>query len=283
MPETDTKNFALLQPLIKREILRINNAAGNLGQYRGNQRDVHGHEGIGTPQILHRNVKGVDGILVSNTISLSSPQILALNTTPIVLVQNPGPRSFIFVDGIAGRLAYNGTAYSGTNNLEFRYTNGSGLKVCADMPSTFLNSASSTYSYSPWQVDYDRNVDSNFTPVAGDTGNNGQVVVSVPTANPTIPGLANLTVTSNPLIHDTSNTLSAPWPFASGTVVGIFADGETRNITVTSGSTAISWSPGLAASQPGTPGLTIKFQGLTGSIGSLVILTVFYRTVAFAV
>ncbi len=163
----------------------MNRSAGNLSQYRNSPVQSHTHDNISSNPILYTSLQGAKAFLVSTTVILTPAQIKALHTTPAVLVQNPGPRSFIFVEGIAGRLTYSGTAYTGTNNLEFRYTNGSGLKVCADMPTAgFLNATASAYSYSPWQVDLGRNVDSNFTPVGGDTGNNGQVVVSVPTANP---------------------------------------------------------------------------------------------------
>lgn len=185
MPETESKLFRQMQPLMKREFLRLNRSAGALSQYAGAQVQSHAHDRISSNAVLYTALQGVQSFLVSTTVTLTSAQILALHTTPIVLVANPGPRSFVFVEGIAGRLTYGGTAYTGANNLEFRYTNGSGIKVCADMSATlFLNAAANTYSYSPWQVDFNRNVDSNFTPVGGDTGNNGQVVVSVPTANP---------------------------------------------------------------------------------------------------
>lgn len=145
---------------------------------------MHTHNNIDSPAVPYINLSGVQFYLTANIISLSSAQVKALNTTPLVIVQNPGPRSFVFVDGIAGRLTYGGTAYTGTNNMEFRYTNATGNKVCADFTSLFLNASANAYTYSTCQVDFDRNVDSNFTPVGGDTGNNGQIVVTVPNANP---------------------------------------------------------------------------------------------------
>jgi hypothetical protein len=195
MPESSEQFYRKIQPLVKRDILHINHKASNMSQYRGSPTSVHSHDGISTPRVLYTDLQGVDSFLASNTVTLSSVQVKALHTTPIVLIAPPSTRSFIFVDGVAGRLTYQGTAYTGTNNLEFRYTNGAGLKVCADIPATlFLNSTSSAYSYSPWQVDYNRNVDSNFTPVGGGSGFNGQVVVSVPTANPAT-GNSSVTLT----------------------------------------------------------------------------------------
>lgn len=195
MPEGDTKLYMQIQPLVKREILRLNRTASNLSQYRTSNIPAHRHDTINSNPVYYTDLSGVQAFLVSNTVTLSSTQILALHTTPIVLITTPGPKSFVFVEGVAGRLTYSGTAYTGTNNLEFRYTSGSGLKVCADMPAgPFLNATASAYSYSPWWVDFSRNVDSNFTPVGGDTGNNGQVVVSVPNANPAT-GNSSITLT----------------------------------------------------------------------------------------
>jgi len=57
------------------------------------------------------------------------------------------------------------------------------------------------------------------------------------------------TCTSNPAITATSATLTAPWPLASGVYACFFSDGETRSITFTNGSTAISWTGGLSATQ----------------------------------
>lgn len=188
MPENESKRFLEMQPLIKREILRMNRSASNLGQYRGANIDIHRHDDIGSPAILYTNLSGVKNFLVSNTVILSPAQVQALHSVPVVLVAPPAARSFIFVDGIAGRLTFpatGGAKYTGTNNLEFHYTNGSGLKVCADMPATiFLNSTVSTYSYSPAPIELNRTVDFNFTPTGGGTALNGQIVVSVPNANP---------------------------------------------------------------------------------------------------
>lgn len=55
--------------------------------------------------------------------------------------------------------------------------------------------------------------------------------------------------TANPAITATSATLTANWPFPTGAYLTAFPDGETRTINFTLGSTAISWSGGLAATQ----------------------------------
>lgn len=275
MPESNTARYDQMQHLVKRDILRINASASNLSQYRVASIQAHKHDNISSNPIIYTTLSGVQNFLVSNTITLSASQILALYTTPIVLVAPPASRSFIFVEGVAGRLTYSGNVYLGTNNLEFRYTNGNGLKVAADMPGAlFLNATSNTYSYSPWQVDYDRNVDSNFTPTGGGTGTNGQIVVSVSNSNPTVVGQANLTATGAISSGATTATLTAPWSFATGSLTGTFSDGQMRTINVTNGSTSISWTPGLLANVNSA----IAFQGY---IGSSVTLIVYYRVVSF--
>lgn len=103
--------------------------------------------------------------------TLTSAQILTLNTTPITLI-TAFLNSVIIIEGITARLNFNTTAYTGANNLEFRYTNGSGAKVTADMANTFLNSSSTAY-------DQVAGVATELTPVL-----NTPIVVVVPTANP---------------------------------------------------------------------------------------------------
>jgi len=64
---------------------------------------------------------------------LTSAQVLALNTTPISLVADPGAGYGIVVHRITGAVDYNSAAYATNTTVEFRYTNGSGTKVTADM------------------------------------------------------------------------------------------------------------------------------------------------------
>jgi hypothetical protein len=112
---------------------------------------------------------------VARTTSVTVPtaSVLALNTTPYTLISAPGAGKVVLVDEITCKLVFSSVAYTGSNNLEFRYTNGSGAKVTADLTSTFLNSASGT-NYSTV-----KSVVTALTPVA-----NAAVVVFVPTANP---------------------------------------------------------------------------------------------------
>ncbi len=104
-------------------------------------------------------------------VRLTSAQILALFTTPITVVP-AFLRSIIIVERITAKNNFNTTAYTGANNLEFRYTDASGAKVTADMAAAFINSAATAY-------DHVAGVVTELTPVL-----NAPIVVRVPTANP---------------------------------------------------------------------------------------------------
>lgn len=103
-------------------------------------------------------------------ITLTSAQILALNTTPITVIPAPGAGQLIQVDNAVLRLNFNTTAYTGTNAIQFSYTNGSGAVVTASPPASFLNSVATAFYCAP---------DAAVLAVV-----NAPVVVSVPTANP---------------------------------------------------------------------------------------------------
>ena len=111
------------------------------------------------------------GISQIKRFTLSSAQILALNSTPVTIIPTFS-QSIIIVEAITARLNFNTTAYTGSNNLEFRYTDASGTKVTADLTSAFLNSGSTAYASV-------LGVEAQFTPVI-----NTPIVVRVPTTNP---------------------------------------------------------------------------------------------------
>lgn len=109
----------------------------------------------------------------TTSVTVVTGSVLTLNTTPVELVAAPGAGKVILIEEITGKLVFNSVAYTGSNALEFRYTNGSGAKVTADLSSAFLNSASGT-NYATV-----KSVVTAVTPVA-----NAPVVVFVPSANP---------------------------------------------------------------------------------------------------
>lgn len=133
---------------------------------------AHTHNGTDSLQFAFGNLSDATSYRVVVQKTLTSAQILLLNTTPVTLVPALGTRSVIIVEGITARLVYYGTAYTGANNLEFRYTGAAGAKVTTDMTNTFINSSASSYNYAPA-------VGTELTPVA-----NSPIVVTVPTANP---------------------------------------------------------------------------------------------------
>lgn len=123
--------------------------------------------------------QGIIGVAERKTITLTSAQILALNTTPVALIAAPGVGKSISVDEVVFKAPASGaTAYTGANAVELRYTNGSGAKVTGDIAAAALNSTSGRV---------DKAVAAAVTMVA-----NAAVVAVVPTANP---GAGNGTVT----------------------------------------------------------------------------------------
>lgn len=107
-----------------------------------------------------------------STTKLIATQIQLLHTTPVILVPAQGAHTVTIVTSVVAKIKYMGTAYTGGNNLEFRYTNASGIKVTADLANTFINSTSDTYAAVS-------GITTAFTPVL-----NSPITVSVPTANP---------------------------------------------------------------------------------------------------
>lgn len=251
-----------------KEISAVTQRAGVESQYRSSSIGNHIHNGLDAPQIPVLNLQGIQYHSAILTTILAPSQILTLHTTPVQLVPQPGPLSVLIVDGITARIVYSGNAYTGSNNLEFRYTDGSGTKVTADIPAVFITSTSSAFAQAP-------QVTAEFAPVQGGSSNNGRIVVSVPSSDPGVVGKANLTATGAISIGATTATLTGNWTFATGKVNAIFSDGETRLLTVTNGSTAVSWTPGLLA------GVTsaIAFQGY---IGSIITIITHYHVVSFS-
>lgn len=108
-----------------------------------------------------------------DVVTLTAAQVKALNTTPIELVAAPGANSAILVNRILFYSVFITPAYTGSNNLEFRYTDASGAKVTADIAAATLNFASGT------KYSFVNGIDTELVPVA-----NSPIVVRVPTANP---------------------------------------------------------------------------------------------------
>lgn len=180
-----TEIYTAIQPIIEQDFKRMFDSEIENGIFSFSDVQAHSHNGSDSPQLPFDNLSDADSYLAIQRTTLSTAQVKALNTTPIAIVKAPVQGNFggaglavgafkavNIVLGITAYLSYGGTAYTGANALEFRYTDGSGSKVTADMSTTFLNAATSSY-------DYVAGVTTELVPIA-----NGPVVVRVPTANP---------------------------------------------------------------------------------------------------
>jgi len=77
-------------------------------------------------------------------IVIPAADVKALHSTPITLVASKGTGTIINVHRISFASTFVSAAYTGANNLEFRYTDASGAKVTADIAAAVLNFGSGT-------------------------------------------------------------------------------------------------------------------------------------------
>lgn len=76
-----------------------------------------------------------------NSTSVSSAQILAMNSTPVTIVAAPGQGLTTVVRGITVYMSTTSTQYAAGGPLEFRYTDASGAQVTATIASAVVNAA----------------------------------------------------------------------------------------------------------------------------------------------
>jgi len=118
-------------------------------QYGVTKIPSHLHNGVDTQQIPITSIVNSDLYVAVATVTLGSSQILTLHTTPVILVPAPGLGRCIVVESVFAKLTYAGTPYTVNNNFEFRYTDGSGSKVTADIPFGFSQSNTNAFIYAP--------------------------------------------------------------------------------------------------------------------------------------
>lgn len=87
---------------------------------------------------------------LTQTVTVSSAELLALNATPKTLVAAPGAGSALVFEGATLFLDYNSTAYDGIaagEDLTIRYTNGSGQLVSTIETTGFLDATADALRY----------------------------------------------------------------------------------------------------------------------------------------
>lgn len=90
---------------------------------------------------LIRKSFGILGVAQRRTTVLTTAQVLALHTTPVSLIPAPGAGKYIEVISVVAKTTFNTIAYTGSNALELRYTDGSGVKVTGDIAAALVNAA----------------------------------------------------------------------------------------------------------------------------------------------
>jgi hypothetical protein len=163
--------YAKVAPLVKNEITNAIQEDRVAHQYDVVKIPAHTHNRVDSTGLVFASaIEDAPSICVVSRVTVPTASVLALHSTPYTLIPAQGSRTILVVDSITAQLKYQTAAYTGTNNLEFRYTDGSGTKVVGDMPTSFLNSGSTTY-WTSWPI--------NLAPTVG-----AAVVLAVPTANP---------------------------------------------------------------------------------------------------
>ena len=134
----------------------------------------HNHDGRNGFKVDYPNLLNVNQYGITTKINVVTALVLTLHTVPQVLVPAQGVNSCIIVEGITAKIYYNGTAYTGANNLEFRYTDSSGAKLTDDIANTFINSGNTNYAHVSGRSTY-------FNPTP-----NAPIVVLTSIANPAV-------------------------------------------------------------------------------------------------
>lgn len=85
-----------------------------------------------------------DGLSKIVEVPLTSANILAMNGAPVTLIAAPGAGKVIIVESILLKMVTTATQYANGGAVEFRYTNGSGAKVSADIAAAVITAGAGT-------------------------------------------------------------------------------------------------------------------------------------------
>jgi hypothetical protein len=100
-----------------------------------------------TPGAGTLNLEAVPSLLASATVTLTSAQVKALESTPITLVAAQGAGKSIVPIQVQMKLVYGGTnPFTNPQDIDVRYTNGAGAAVAVANGSGFIDQSASTYN-----------------------------------------------------------------------------------------------------------------------------------------
>lgn len=118
--------------------------------YAGAKAEVSGVAGDIIPVEVLNVVVANDTGIVSADVTITTGQLLALNATPKTLVAAPGAGKIILLEDAQLFLDYNSAAYAGIaagEDLEIRYTDGSGQLVATVETDPFLTATADAYRH----------------------------------------------------------------------------------------------------------------------------------------
>lgn len=141
------EDYAKIQPAVKKDIddavqAQIKSTQSSQ-QYDYSKIQSHAHTGIDSLKIAFPSIQDASQYRVLRRTTITPAQVLALNGTPVEIVPALGPGVIIIVEAITAYISYKGTAYVSANDLQFRYTDGSGAVVAVAIPNNFLQATAS--------------------------------------------------------------------------------------------------------------------------------------------
>ncbi|OGS90853.1 MAG: hypothetical protein A2Z95_06195 [Gallionellales bacterium GWA2_60_18] len=124
--------------------------AAGTAVYCGGIAEISGVVGDIIPVQLVQAVVATDTGIITANVTVSTAELLALNATPKLLVAAPGSGKALIVEDVQMMLDYNSTAYDGIaagEDLEIRYTDGSGQLVATIETTGFLDATADAYRH----------------------------------------------------------------------------------------------------------------------------------------